>query len=124
MTRAIGITRRGLLAGAVAAGMVRIPGARPGGVLAGDAEASLEAGELPRRVLALYKSYELVDVPGGRRRKNPTLSEIHQLAQMPLNWLGLMVDYHDLATGLPDDSIMRRYRGVLTWFQSELMDEP
>ena len=32
----------------------------------------------------------------------PTLNEVHSWAQMPLNWLGLMVEYHDIDRGLPD----------------------
>lgn len=80
--------------------------------------------EVPRWVLALYKSDETYDAVEGRRPKNPTLNEVHQWAQMPLNWLGLMVDYHDISQGLPADSAMGRYRGIVTWFQSLTMDDP
>lgn len=80
--------------------------------------------EMPRWVLALYKSDEMYDAVEGRRPKNATLNEIHQWAQMPLNWLGLMVDYHDISQGLPADSAMGRYRGIVTWFQSLTMDDP
>jgi hypothetical protein len=43
---------------------------------------------------------------------------------MPLNWLGLMVEYHDVSQGLPDETVMARYRGVVTWFQSDEIDAP
>ena len=80
--------------------------------------------ELPRRVLALYKSYETYAGTEGARPKTPTLNEVHQWAQMPLNWLGLMVEYHDLARGLPDAAAMARYRGVVTWYQTDDVDDP
>jgi polysaccharide biosynthesis protein PelA len=81
-------------------------------------------GELPRRVLALYKSAERYNDVDGPRPKTATFNEIHSWAQMPLNWLGLMVDYHDVDRGLPDEQTMARYRGVVTWFQSEEMTAP
>ena len=81
-------------------------------------------GEIPRRVLALYKSKETYATLDGARPKSSTLNEAHQAAQMPLNWLGLMVDYHDVDASLPGPEAMAAYRGVLTWFTSEDMDDP
>ncbi|HKX01344.1 MAG TPA: hypothetical protein VJX71_02510, partial [Methylomirabilota bacterium] len=86
---------------------------------AGDAPA-----ELPRYVLALYKSSELDNDVQGRRAKSATRNEVHGWAQMPLNWLGLMVEYHDIDQGLPDERVMARYRGIVTWFQTEEIAEP
>jgi hypothetical protein len=88
------------------------------------APVATEPGELPRRVLALYKSYEIYNDVEGKRPKTATLNEVHGWAQMPLNWLGLMVEYHDVARGLPDDAAMGRYRGVVTWYQTDDMDDP
>ncbi|HKW93687.1 MAG TPA: hypothetical protein VJX92_17485, partial [Methylomirabilota bacterium] len=82
------------------------------------------AGELPRRVLALYKSTEIYNDVSGHVPKNPTNNEVHIWAQMPLNWLGLMVEYHDVTTGLPDEPRMSRYRGVISWFQTEDLEDP
>ncbi len=80
-------------------------------------------GEVSRRVLALYKSTETYSTPDGPRPKNATLNTIHQWAQMPLNWLGLMVEYHDVDAGLPTDAVMAGYRGVVSWFASEDMHD-
>ncbi|HEY7039063.1 MAG TPA: hypothetical protein VID28_09440 [Methylomirabilota bacterium] len=82
------------------------------------------AGELPRYVLALYKSSEPDNDVSGRRRMTATNNEVHAWAQMPLNWLGLMVEYHDIDRGLPDEKIMSRYRGIVTWFQTEEIADP
>ena len=66
------------------------------------------AGRLVRReILALYDS---------RHEKTPQTTRIHQLAEMPLNWLGYKVTYMDVNGALPTASDMNRYRGLLTWF--------
>lgn len=88
------------------------------------AAAPVGPGELPRCVLALYKSSEIYNDVEGPRPKTATTSEVHSWAQMPLNWLGLMVEYHDIDQGLPDERTMSRYRGVITWFQTEEMAAP
>ena len=74
-------SRRSFLTGsalAVAAGVTWAPGA-----------ASEIPDEQPRHLLALYKSSEIFVSSAGPRPKTATLNEIHQMAQMPLNWLGL-----------------------------------
>jgi hypothetical protein len=114
------ISRRALLGGTAA-----LAGARALGRPARAAEAAGDAPtELPRYVLALYKSSELDNDVQGRRGKSATRNEVHGWAQMPLNWLGLMVEYHDIDQGLPDERAMARYRGVVTWFQTEEIAEP
>ena len=118
MTRRI--SRRALLGGSVALAGSRLLPPRP----AAAAPADEAAGELPRVVLALYKSSELDNDVQGRRPKTATANEVHALAQMPLNWLGLMVEYHDIDKGLPDERTMARYRGVVTWYQTEEIAEP
>jgi hypothetical protein len=125
MTRPL--SRRALLGrGAAVAGAL---GLRAAGLRAPEARAAPATsppvpGELPRYVLALYKSSEIYNDVEGRRPKTATANEIHLWAQMPLNWLGLMVEYHDIDRGLPDERIMSRYRGVVTWFQTEEMAAP
>jgi hypothetical protein len=114
------ISRRALLGGSVALAGSRLLRPRP----AAAAPADEAAGELPRVVLALYKSSELDNDVQGRRPKTATANEVHALAQMPLNWLGLMVEYHDIDKGLPDERTMARYRGVVTWYQTEEIAEP
>ena len=66
------------------------------------------AGRIVRReILALYDS---------RHEKTPQTTRIHQIAEMPLNWLGYKVTYVDVNGTLPALSEMGRYRGVFTWF--------
>ena len=70
---------------------------------------------VPRTILALYDStYD----------KETAFLPIHQIAEMPLNHLGLIVNFHDINEGLPPISEMRNIRGVLTWFQSDAMKDP
>ena len=73
------------------------------------------ARTVARTVLALYDSkYE-----GSARA---TL--VHNLAEMPLNHLGLVVRYHDVRSGLPGAEALEAVRGVITWFTSDAMPNP
>lgn len=60
-----------------------------------------------RDVLALYDS---------RRERLPHETRIHKFAEMPLNYLGFRVVYHDVNRPLPAPERLTRYRGILTWF--------
>jgi hypothetical protein len=82
--------------------------------LAGPAPAVGETAE-SRRVVALYDS-----------RQTPSLrySYLHQIVQLPLNHLGLVVVYHDLRRGLPDAATMARARGIITWFTDSIRIDP
>src|SRR2546425_5038006 len=105
------LSRRALVKGTLATGALTLgphpaAGGRRAEVTPGD-------GELPRRVLALYKSAELYNAVEGSRPKTAWLNEVHARAQMPLNWLGPLVDYHDLTPGLPPEAPMGRHPGVL-----------
>ena len=123
MTRAF--SRRTLLTGALGAGAAALGrAAAPGAPVAAQSLRGEGPGELPRRVLALYKSSEMFSAVEGERPKTASLNEIHLWAQMPLNWLGVMVEYHDVARGLPDEAAMAEYRGVLTWHQTDEIDDP
>ncbi|MBV9507861.1 MAG: hypothetical protein JO323_22960 [Acidobacteriia bacterium] len=73
------------------------------------------AAPLNRVVLALYDSHYQKDV-----RDTP----IHRLLEMPLNHLGLVVQYHDLSEGLPTAQELSGVRGIVTWFQSDSMEDP
>jgi hypothetical protein len=116
------LSRRALLGRSAAAlGALAL---RRAGAEAAPAASAPAAGELPRYVLALYKSAEVYNDVDGRRPKTATFNEVHSWAQMPLNWLGLMVEYHDVDRGLPDERTMARYRGVVTWFQTDEMAAP
>lgn len=112
------VSRRAFLGTAAGASVVL---ARPRGA---PAAAGAVPGEVPRRVLGLYKSDETFDAVEGPRPKDATHNDIHLRAQMPLNWLGLMVDYHDISQGLPPDGAMGRYHGIVSWYQSLGMRDP
>jgi hypothetical protein len=43
---------------------------------------------------------------------------------MPLNYLGLVVRYHDIRTGLPKPAQLTDVRGVLTWFAVDALPAP
>src|SRR5229473_424249 len=121
------LSRRALLGRAAAAAgalALRAAGSRASAAQAAPSTRTPAPGELPRYVLGLYKSAEISNDVDGQNPKTATVNEIHRWAQMPLNWLGLMVEYHDIDRGLPDERTMSRYRGVVTWFQTEEMAAP
>lgn len=70
------------------------------------------AGELevPRVVIALYDS---------RVTPKIQLSLAHSLAEMPLNHLGLKLEYYDVNSALPAIAAREDVRGVLSWFNTE-----
>jgi polysaccharide biosynthesis protein PelA len=70
---------------------------------------------VPRTILALYDS---------RYDKETRYLPIHQIAEMPLNHLGLLVRYQDINKPLPGIEEMQDVRGVLTWFRSDQMADP
>jgi hypothetical protein len=72
-------------------------------------------GAMPRTVLALYD---------GALAPRVVQTDIHRVAEMPLNFLGVVVHYHDIQRGLPPVESLVGVRGVLTWFTSNVMDEP
>ncbi|MFA6915102.1 MAG: hypothetical protein WC222_01780 [Parachlamydiales bacterium] len=63
--------------------------------------------EIPRTVLALYDS---------QFQDRLIFLNIHQMAEMPLNHLGLRVEYVDIHKGLPDIAERSDVIGILTWF--------
>ena len=71
---------------------------------------------LPRTVLAFYDSKE--------EEQEIIFTSIHQMAEMPLNHLGMVVRYRDIHDGLPAIEEMDDVRGVLTWFYSNAMPNP
>jgi len=67
-----------------------------------------------RHVLGLYNSEE---------GKTLTFNPLRAYIEMPLNHLGLKLEYHDLATGLPNANIMDRYRGVVIWLDEDRLTD-
>ncbi|MBI3552663.1 MAG: hypothetical protein HY077_09090 [Elusimicrobia bacterium] len=68
---------------------------------------------LPRKILAFY---DRSAISGGF--KDEFFTDIHQRAEMPLNYLGMEVVYRDLAEPLPEIRELKDYRGVLLWFEA------
>jgi len=61
---------------------------------------------MPRKIIGLIDGSEGDDV---------TLSELHRLGVMPLNYLGYQVEMHDLGKPLPRQLLAGRYAGVVVW---------
>ncbi|MBF0252625.1 MAG: hypothetical protein HQL29_02315 [Candidatus Omnitrophica bacterium] len=75
---------------------------------------SAEDLEIKRTVLALYDSSE------------PYLNKsdynyVHLAAEVILNYLGLIVEYYDIAGSFPDQEVMKDKLGVITWFSDDEM---
>lgn len=87
-------------------------------------------GEVSRRILALYDSSETVAEEDDHghvvdRPVDPEVAAAHRLAELPLNHLGLVLDWHDVNSGeLPGPQAMARYLGVLVWLGDERMRAP
>lgn len=62
---------------------------------------------LPRTVVALYDS---------RIDEDIWFTQIHQYAEMPLNHLGLRVEYYDICEELPEIASRPEVAGALVWF--------
>lgn len=90
------------------------------------------AGEVPRRVLAIYSSEVQItedDQQTGQedvrlRPVAPEVTLVHRHAELPLNHLGLVVDYRDASGPLPGPAEMQRYRGILVWLNENRLGDP
>lgn len=65
------------------------------------------AEPLPRTIITFYNSKQHETIYANRAE---------QLAAMPLNHLGLVIEQYDIAGALPDIKNRKDVRGVLTWF--------
>ncbi len=75
----------------------------------------VHAAPLQRTVIALYD---------GQRAGSARMSNVHRMAAMPLNWLGLVVRFHNIRDGLPavwDDPDVR---GVVTFSMQPGVPDP
>ncbi len=68
-----------------------------------------------RKIIALYSAKEEPRVRA---------SAAHQIAAFPLNWLGLVVEFRDVESGLPPVWQDPEVRGVLAWFQQPGLPDP
>ncbi|WP_416896488.1 MAG: polysaccharide deacetylase family protein [Minwuia sp.] len=75
----------------------------------------LAAAEQPRRIIALHHPQDEI----------LKLHDLHRLAEMPLNWLGYVLDYRELDDGFPEDAVDDPdVAGVITWFEQGSMEDP
>jgi hypothetical protein len=72
-----------------------------------------ESIPVKREIIALYD---------GAQEGGANLTRIHRFAEVPLNYLGYVLRFHDIRTKLPAPAEMERYRGVLTWFAGPVAD--
>lgn len=73
------------------------------------------ADDVPRRVIAFHH-------PGDEILK---LHALHTMAEMPLNYLGLEIDYREIDAPLPEAAIRDpNVAGVVTWFEQGRMPDP
>jgi hypothetical protein len=75
---------------------------------------SLQANELPRRVLMLYKKSEAKSI-----QELP----VYHRAAVILEYLGLIPVYRAVEDGLPDDAEMNRYHAIVTWHSKPHMHQ-
>jgi len=86
--------------------------AAPVGEASGDGGGAGSA--VARTILALYD---------GDDEPEPRNSRMLRFAALPLNHLGLVLRFHDLRHGLPSAEALEDVRGVLTWFDNDLMPD-
>ena len=67
--------------------------------------------EVPRKVLALYTDSQIRS-----EVKDVFYLPLHQHGELPLNHLGLAVDYREASRSLPTPRELEGYRAVVTWF--------
>jgi polysaccharide biosynthesis protein PelA len=51
-------------------------------------------------------------------------TDLHRLAEMPLNHLGLVVEPHDIRDALPDVAARPEVRGIITWWSRADLSDP
>jgi len=75
----------------------------------------LFSAPVSRTVLALYD---------GNEHEAPANTPIYTSLEVACDHLGILVRYYDMRKGLPGHDAMKSYRGILTWFADQKMDEP
>ncbi|MFH2202684.1 MAG: hypothetical protein ABIJ96_06195 [Elusimicrobiota bacterium] len=68
---------------------------------------------VPRRILALHNPPAGVDAA-----RAPAFHPLHLHAELPLNYLGMEVEYVDASRPLPDVGDLADVRGIITWFSA------
>jgi nucleoside-diphosphate-sugar epimerase len=65
---------------------------------------------MPRRVLMLYEK-----APGDQL----IYLDAHRVGAMPVEWLGYVPEYRDIAEPLPEGVLAGRYAGIVTWLTDD-----
>jgi hypothetical protein len=86
------------------AGALQLAGSAPAQQLADEPRAE----PVRREILAVYDS---------REEPRPDQTRIHRFAEMPLNYLGFVVSYWDINTGIPGSDRTDNIRGIITWLR-------
>jgi hypothetical protein len=60
----------------------------------------------PRRILMLYNSHDTKEI---------FFTEVHQLAAMPVQYMGFVPEYLDLSGPLPSQQLAGQYAGIIVW---------
>ena len=77
--------------------------------------AQVRADVVPRTVIAFHHP----------RDETLKLHNLHKLAEMPLNWLGLKLEHRELSGPMPESAIDDpSVAGVVTWFEQGAMEDP
>lgn len=79
------------------------------------AGAHAQGKPVARTILALYD---------GALDSDIRFSAVHQILEMPLNHLGLVVTFHDLRQPLPTGKALDGVRGAIVWFSGDVMPNP
>ncbi|MEQ8601076.1 MAG: hypothetical protein RLP98_14225 [Devosia sp.] len=75
---------------------------------------SVAAETLKRHVLALYN---------GSDERSIKDTRLHLMLETPFNHLGYILDYREMSAGLPDAEALRRYAGVVSWIEADVVVE-
>jgi len=71
---------------------------------------------IPRKVLMLYNS-------NNQYLGDMYSASVHSAAAMPLEYLGFVPVYYDIAEDLPDEVLQGRYVGIVAWFDGQALND-
>src|SRR5262245_8141824 len=94
---------------AVVVALLVVGGGLAPSVAVADATGAISSpAPIKREILAIYSGHE---------EPAPDRTRIHRFVEMPLNYLGYVVTYWDINTGLPTPERTANVHGVVSWFQ-------
>lgn len=75
---------------------------------------SVASETVKRHVLALYNGSDERAIKDTR---------LHLMLETPFNHLGYILDYREMSEGLPDPDTLRKYAGVVSWIEADVVLE-